>query len=634
MILRKTRHILVVVATLVCGAGLILADAGSPPNETFDGAPAAPQPYSDPHWDIQYHQRDNYAWQNPIPVAAHHGPACEAPDVTHQVTSFEGLVFKCNNHLMTAIDGGEYGMIYLTPDRMADWSSGTAVIEWDMSTFRSSNRDWIDVWVTPLADNLVLPLDNDIPDAQGTPRNAIHIRMDGSGTAGPLDGGFKIFVYQNGSLVSPASTNTTWNPYNDFLQTDKARRDTFRLEISRTTINLTMPGYNQTLQRATGLNLGFSSGVVQLGHHSYNPRKDGGVPNTWHWDSVNISPSIPLTMLHGDRRTVDGSSPQTVRFAGPAPANSYLRFAAQGRVEYSLNGGSSWQVASKQWAAQPQVFTFSNYFVPIPAGTQEVTFRLSAEGGLPPPFQAKGFAIWSTSASGAPPATATPTRTPTSPAPTATPTRTPTSPAPTATPTRTPTSPAPTATPTRTPTSPAPTATPTRTPTSPAPTATPTRTPTSPAPTATPTRTPTQQAQTVTVRGQVTLDGRSNASGALVTAMPGGFTARPLANGTFTFSGLNPNTTYTFSITAPGYLPTNKNLRPGSNPSPLPGVKLRAGDVTGNGQVDITDISLLSSWFSIKPNDARLDFNQNGVVDITDISIAAANFGLRGPTPW
>src|SRR5690606_31513202 len=174
----------------------------------------------------------------------------------------------------------------------------------------------------------------------------------------------------------------------------------------------------------------------------------------------------------------------------------------------------------------PQVFTFSNYFVPIPAGTQEVTFRLSAEGGLPPPFQAKGFAIWSTSASGAPPATATPTRTPTSPAPTATPTRTPTSPAPTATPTRTPTSPAPTATPTRT--------------------------PTSPSATATPTRTPTQQAQTVTVRGQVTLDGRSNASGALVTAMPGGFTARPLANGTFTFSGLNPNTTYTFSITAPG----------------------------------------------------------------------------------
>jgi hypothetical protein len=625
MAVRKIRQLSAAAATLFVAIGLLFAEAGSPPSETFDGAPSAPQPFSDIHWDVQYHQRDNYAWQSPIPVNAHHGPNCEAPDTTHQASSFESLVFKCNNHVMTAIDGGEYGMIYLTPDHILNWGSGTATVEWDMSTFRSSNRDWIDLWITPYGENLALPLDNDIPDAQGTPRNAIHIRMDGSGNDGPLDGGFKIFVYQNGSQVSSGSTNSTWNPYNDFLTTDKARRDTFRLEISRSRIELSMPGYGETLQLATGLNIPFNSGIVQFGHHSYNPRKDGGVPNTWHWDNIRLSPSTPFSMIPGDRLTVDGSSPQTVRFQRPAPSNSYLRFAAQGRVEYSVNGGSNWQTASKQWASQPQAYTFGSYFVPIPAGTQEVTFRLSADGSLSPPYQAKGFAIWSSNTSSAPPAAATntPTRTPTTAA-TATRTATPR-------PTLAANTPRPTQQATNTPRPPQ------QATNTPRPTQQATNTPTRP--TATPTAIVPRPGTgggtgTATLRGNVSLEGRWSASGTTVTAMPGGRSTKVGQNGTFTLSGLNPNTSYTLTASNPGYLSAVRTVRSGTASLNLPFVRLKAGDVTGDGRIDLSDVSMISNRWGQSPGTAPLDFNLDGKVDISDISLLVRNYGLVGPGSW
>ena len=365
----------------------------------FTADPAAPKPACPSSaWDIQLHFRDQSAWLAPHPFDAHHGPGCDSPNDPHaghhRVTENADLVFFCRDHVMTAIDGGEYGMIYLTPAAMVDFSDGEATITFDMSTFRSSNRDWIDLWITPFDENLALPLDEEFPDAQGNPMNAIHIRMDGSGSDAPLDGAFRLMVIRDGRVED--HTNT-WNPYNTFLETDRARRDTFELKVSRTSVELSMPGYSQPLQFGTFKDLGWSTGVVQFGHHSYNPRKDGGVPNTWHWDNVSIAPAVPFTIVP---LTEEYTGEASARMALPEPAGdgTFLRFTAQGRVHLSFDGGQFSVVSPRASSLQHRPETFSSYMVPVPKGTTRVDIQLDADDWLPPPYFARGFALWSDSA--------------------------------------------------------------------------------------------------------------------------------------------------------------------------------------------------------------------------------------------
>ena len=40
------------------------------------------------------------------------------------MSSAEMTVFRCKDHVMTAIRADDYGVIYLTPDRLLDWSDG------------------------------------------------------------------------------------------------------------------------------------------------------------------------------------------------------------------------------------------------------------------------------------------------------------------------------------------------------------------------------------------------------------------------------------------------------------------------------------------------------------------------------
>jgi hypothetical protein len=58
---------------------------------------------------------------------------------------------------MTAIAADGYGVIYLTPNQLVDFSVGEATVAFDVSTLRLSHRDWIDLWITPYADILQPP---------------------------------------------------------------------------------------------------------------------------------------------------------------------------------------------------------------------------------------------------------------------------------------------------------------------------------------------------------------------------------------------------------------------------------------------------------------------------------------------
>ncbi|MGB4870129.1 MAG: hypothetical protein WBP47_08765, partial [Candidatus Promineifilaceae bacterium] len=143
--------------------------------------------------------------------------------------------------------------------------------------------------------------------------------------------------------------------------------------------------------------LNWNQGVVQLGHHSYNPTKacTGCGPNTWHWDNVMIDPAVPFTMVRADRRVVSSATPAVVNFATAVPSGSYLRFTGIGtNMQVSFNNGVSWQAARVQPARNsPQEGTFKSYWMSAPAGTTSVRFKANDWWGGA--WQVRDISIWS-----------------------------------------------------------------------------------------------------------------------------------------------------------------------------------------------------------------------------------------------
>jgi hypothetical protein len=273
---------------------------------------------------------------------------------------------------------------------MVDFSKGEAVVTIDVSTLRGSLRDWWDIWLTPYEENLQTPLEDWYPDLAGPPRNAVQVTLNDDNSAIPR-------IYRNHEET--VLDSEWWTAYDSFLKPDAARRDTFELRISRTHIKFGMPKYDQWWVDTKIKNLGWDRAVVQLGHHSYTPRKDGaGRPNTWHWDNLAIDPAVPFTIIKADRRYVDPSSSPTVMFDAPAPADAKLRFSAMGEdVGVSFDGGRTWEDAARPPQSIDNGLLFSSYWTPVPEGTQQVQVR--ARAGWLPSWIAKDFAIWSQRAS-------------------------------------------------------------------------------------------------------------------------------------------------------------------------------------------------------------------------------------------
>lgn len=355
---------------------------------TFDGTPATPEPYYwIDGWDVQVHSRDAETWEQLETIHAQHGPACEPPTMTHEVSDYEAAVFRCRDHLMTAINAGGYGMIYLTPPYMADFSGGEAVIRFNLSTLALSTRDWWDVWLTPWDSNQALPLEDWLPDAQGEPRDAVHVKLNDH-----LQVCARV-VRNHQEVVAPECDSTPG--YDSVLTPDPARRDTFEIRISKNRLRVGMPDYDLWWEDLR-INLDWDQAVVQFGHHSYNPTKDGaGEPNTWHWDTFEIAPAKPFTIIRAQQRVANDSD--TITFDAPAPANAMLRFAAIGTVEVSVDQGESWSLAQRQQEEGRHAEHFSSYWMPIPEGIDQVLFRFSDDDWYTGPFLARDITIWAPS---------------------------------------------------------------------------------------------------------------------------------------------------------------------------------------------------------------------------------------------
>lgn len=464
----------------------------------FDADPPAPLPISQHseygNFDVQVHSRDAFG-PGINPVMGQHGTDCSGPPNVHPVSTYEGAVYVCRQHVMTALNEGGYGLIVLTPNQTIDCTVSCAM-QWEQSTLRMSARDWVDFFLTNYADNLALPFDDADVDLQKGPRNTIHLDF-ASGESYPsiaavganrellfslwdekccqaMDAGIPVGANQAAdrqpfrlSIIAPNLVR-----FERLAGPNGAPPVVYYPQPGSASVNVAGVAYKQV---PTNLPLS-NAMVMQFLHHSYNPEKDNschfasGTCSTWHWDNMAGAPATPFTLIHANQRATSGGN---ITFPAGAPNNAYLRFAAWCKV--SING----QVV------QPQVpFTHAehanSYFVPIAFGTNSVNVQFSAQDWYGGPCIAQDFTIWAKG--GAPLPTPTSSATPTI---TVVPSTTPVPPTPSSTsvPTATSTATA-TAVPSATATPAPATSTPTRSPT-PSPTATSTPSPT---PTQTPIR--------------------------------------------------------------------------------------------------------------------------------------------------
>lgn len=362
-------------------------------------------------WSIVRHSRDPQTWYQPEPMMAWHGSMCQKPDNpdpaqrTHPATTYADLLFQCRNHMMTAMNASGYGVIYMTPAQLLSFQNGgTAVVRFDVATLRATYRDWIDLWITPYAFNLVAPLDDSLPDLQGEPINAVHVRM----TAGTGSSAFEASVVRGFvSTRLPVANTTSYETA--FAQAglvpSATRRDTFELHISRTYIQFGMPRYNLWWVDTPMPDLGWDLGIVQFGQHSFDPMRGCPTcgPNTWHWDNLGLDPVRPFTIINASSRYVDQSTPQgLVTFPTPAPAapaRTFLRFEGYGGLFQVSFNGRPWVPAVFQFQKHYSATRFLSYWTPVPPGTTSVRFRLVWQApGLPTPpgvWMVRDLSLWS-----------------------------------------------------------------------------------------------------------------------------------------------------------------------------------------------------------------------------------------------
>jgi IPT/TIG domain len=360
-----------------------VAAAGQPYSFNFLGTPTAPQSVVPATWDVQIHKRDQGDYMESM--NAQHGTNCGAPPATHAINTLAQGVFICNNHLMTAIGDSGYGEIALTPDHMADWSTGTVAIKVDVSTLQFNTSDFVEIWVSPFADNQTLPFEDNIIDNQGPLKTALAFSFNASGLLGTHEGDVSRFDnFQQTDLPRTSAQQTLAS----LALSSPTIRTTYEIDISQGHVRFGLPAQNVWWTDTNISPLSFSQGIVQITHHSYNPLKhDPGTGiDSWHWSNFSISNAVPFAILNGAERSINAGGATTVHFPAPAPANAYLRFSGLGPVgstyTVSYDGGVSWVSPALQNQIGPiHDEHFSTYWTPVPAGTQTVMFQGKAWWG-------------------------------------------------------------------------------------------------------------------------------------------------------------------------------------------------------------------------------------------------------------
>lgn len=419
--MQRVPRTLLPILTALCAFAIVLTPTIAQSGaflEPFDGSPPAPAAYQNPHnWGI-FSQGFDTHFNGQAGQVAQHGPACEPPDFpytagnTHPLRSEADTVFMCNDHVMTAVGLAGYGAVYMQVPAVAVLNP-SAVISWNMSTLRTAARDWVDVTLTPWAEQSEMAYNN---LDQHIPLHNIHIALAGTNVflATQRIGGGQ--AYNQGRDVQlSGDTFTTWDTVfqANGVSESASRRDRFEVTLTRTTLSVCLSDYayqgqrpfcwlrNAPLAEPLDPAIWNDQVAVQLGHRSYNPEKscvndqdpsqvltDGHSPyadvhcppNTWHWDNVSVQPYQPFEIVKSvpEILAIRTTSPTRVNFASPAPADSYLTFVQFGetsQLRISWDNGSTWNIPRLQPAVAPSTENGEAIFTPAPTGATSVMVR-------------------------------------------------------------------------------------------------------------------------------------------------------------------------------------------------------------------------------------------------------------------
>ena len=107
------------------------------------------------------------------------------------------------------------------------------------------------------------------------------------------------------------------------------------------------------------------------------------------------------------------------------------------------------------------------------------------------------------------------------------------------------------------------------------------------------------------------------------------------ANGDFIFASVEFGT-YTFTADSAGFLAaTCADVAHDSGLTILADVVLLAGDINGDGEIDVTDAVAIGSAFGSTTPGEVADLNVDGIVDILDLILMSVNYGqTSAANPW
>jgi hypothetical protein len=351
--------------------------------ETFDAAPTAPSRWDPPGWDVIRSGNASQApFTNPIPDC--NGTQSYAPMADNE----EFGVYKCPNHLMLRMANLSYGFMMLTPPTLVDFSNGEAAIQWDMSTINTNGRNWIEMHLMPVQDHILMAAER--WGSNRAARELVIMSKEGScsGTKNTSGEGSVLIKTEIRRVLSgnySGDEQIGQACLGDYVNPSGSTYTTLEFRITKTHLKFGIPSQNAWFFDKQISDLGWDKGVLQFGVSAYNSHSNspcfesGACPFTvFHFDNVTISPSIPFTILKGDRSFINSTTTNQWNLT-TAPSGALLKFVGiANKIEVSFNDGTSWTRVplANQPSNNPEGDEHGDdYLTALPQGTTKVLFR-------------------------------------------------------------------------------------------------------------------------------------------------------------------------------------------------------------------------------------------------------------------
>ncbi|HEV2238939.1 MAG TPA: hypothetical protein VGR57_19935, partial [Ktedonobacterales bacterium] len=192
---------------------------------------------------------------------------------------------------------------------------------------------------------------------------------------------FAVTEQVNGMQHDVSGNNYTTLEQATGLVDSAATRTPIIMTISATHFSLSCNGftfYNASLPMAFPT----TQTVFQVQHVSYDPEKEGGRGDTWHWSNLAISSAVPYYLNQAAPEAVGDYNwlGNKVTFA-PAPAGAFLRFQGfnahydsfPSGYDISFDGGATW--APWKRVSNPGDNSLTSVWQPVPQGATSAILR-------------------------------------------------------------------------------------------------------------------------------------------------------------------------------------------------------------------------------------------------------------------